>query len=153
MFSRRKKSSKNGAPFILLLACWKRRQFYVVQNDVLDDDSVPTAMTSTPSDKTRPVQNLSSSTSPKKHPAEAYFKNPRPAVEQALSVHKSQSTDSFQASIESMDSLVESYWDPGDDNASQVTAKVSNKKDFLAEHLSFLSAQTQPRKVEEVYAA
>ena len=61
--------------------------------------------------------------------------------------------DSFQGSLESMDSLVESYWDP-EDETSQATAMISNafqSKDFFVEHVGFLSVQAQPREVELIY--
>ena len=73
---------------------------------------------------------------------------------QSYQLGRNRTTDSFQDSIESMDSLVESYWDP-EDETSQATAIASNAlhygDGFLLEHLNFLSVQTQPREVEAVY--
>lgn len=64
--------------------------------------------------------------------------------------------DSIQGSLESMDSLVESYWDP-EDELSQVTPLVSNfgrppkSNDFFTEHVDFLRVQTRPQQVEVVW--
>lgn len=64
-------------------------------------------------------------------------------------------------SLESMDSLAESYWDPDDDEddtSSQVTPIAANGghpddvPDFFAEHVNFLRVQTRPRKVEEIWS-
>ena len=63
-------------------------------------------------------------------------------------------------SLESMDSLVESYWDPDDvedDTSSQVTPIATNgyfaaAPDFFAEHVHFLRVQTRPHKVEVVWS-
>jgi hypothetical protein len=140
-------TKSKSRPFIGLLACWKRRKFYMVQDDTLDDESVP-------SDEKQPEPEPSPVKL--KHPSEAYFKTQKASLLLAYNLRKSLSTDSFQDSIESMDSLVESYWDPGDDT-SQATAIVSNtgqgnrRPDFLTEHMDFLSSQTQPREVEQVY--
>lgn len=60
----------------------------------------------------------------------------------------------------SLDSLVESCWDPDDDeeDESYDTPIVNNatgirlkRDDFLSEHVKFLKMQTQPREVEVVY--
>ena len=61
--------------------------------------------------------------------------------------------DSFQGSLESIDSLIDSYWDP-DENASLATpvaANIAQSLDFLEEHVDFLKVQTQPRSVEVVW--
>ena len=62
--------------------------------------------------------------------------------------------DSHSGSLESMDSLLSSQWDPEDD-ASTMTPLVTNidppSDAFFVEHVRFLQIQTQPRKVEEVY--
>ena len=66
---------------------------------------------------------------------------------------RNRTKDSFQGSLESIDSLVESYWDPEDD-ASQLTPIVTNALQddgFFSEHVDFLRVQTQPRKVEVVW--
>ena len=61
--------------------------------------------------------------------------------------------DSFMGSLESMDSLIESYWDP-DDDESQVTPIVTNAlqtQAFLNEHVRFLREKTQLRSVRVVW--
>jgi hypothetical protein len=62
-------------------------------------------------------------------------------------------------SLESMDSLVESYWDPDDaddETSSQITPIATNghltAPDFFTEHVHFLRVQTRPRKVEVVWS-
>lgn len=74
---------------------------------------------------------------------------PTPAVRRSFS----------SGSLESMDSLVESYWDPGDveeDSSSQITPVATNghlyAPDFFTEHVHFLRVQTRPRKVEVVWS-
>ena len=58
--------------------------------------------------------------------------------------------DSFQGSLESIDSLVQSYWDP-DEDGSLVTTNGVQTLDFVEEHVDFLKVQTQPRSVEVVW--
>jgi hypothetical protein len=66
---------------------------------------------------------------------------------------RSRTKDSFQGSLESIDSLMESCWDPEDDAslATPVVTNVARSIDFY-EHVDFLRVQTQPRKVEVVWA-
>ena len=61
--------------------------------------------------------------------------------------------DSFQGSLESIDSLIESYWDPEEDGslATPVATNIVQTMDFLEEHVDFLKVQTQPRSVEVVW--
>ena len=61
--------------------------------------------------------------------------------------------DSFQGSLESIDSLIESYWDPEEDSsfATPVATNIVQSIDFLEEHVDFLKVQTQPRAVEVVW--
>jgi hypothetical protein len=66
---------------------------------------------------------------------------------------RNRSKNSFQGSLESIDSLAESHWDPEDDT-SQETPIVNNTAqplDFFSEHVGFLRVQTQPRNVEVVW--
>ena len=66
------------------------------------------------------------------------------------------SADSFQGSLESMDSLVESYWDPEDDETQLTpiaTNTVEQKIDFFEEHIDFMRVKTQARKVQVVWAS
>lgn len=59
--------------------------------------------------------------------------------------------DSFQGSLESIDSLIESYWDPGEEDGSLATPVAANTAHILEEHVDFLKVQTQPRSVEVVF--
>ncbi|CAB9498635.1 expressed unknown protein [Seminavis robusta] len=72
----------------------------------------------------------------------------------SLKIYQSGKEDSVSGSLESLDSLVSSQWDPEDD-ASTTTPLVTNISQttdaFFVEHVKFLQIQTQPRKVEEVY--
>ena len=77
-------------------------------------------------------------------------KHPQPET----NLPRSRTQESFQGSLESLDSLVESYWDPEDD-ASQMTpvpTNISRSSEFFFEHVRFLKVQTQPRQVEIVWS-
>jgi len=80
--------------------------------------------------------------------------SPSPTPPSSLKLYRNGTIDSLSGSLESLDSLVESQWDPEDD-ASNITPLVKNTQKstdvFFAEHVQFLQIQTQPRKVEEVY--
>jgi hypothetical protein len=69
-------------------------------------------------------------------------------------LRRERTKDSFQGSLESIDSLIESYWDPDDveSTVTPVTGNVANFVDFFSEHVHFLRVQTQPRQVEVVWA-
>lgn len=80
---------------------------------------------------------------------------PSPTGTTAGSLRDLAFSSSLAGSLESMDSLVESHWDP-DDDASNVTPLVTNIPQpamdaFFVEHVRFLQVQTQPREVQEVY--
>jgi hypothetical protein len=68
---------------------------------------------------------------------------------------------SDQCSIMSIDSLLDSEWDPeddifvDDDDSSQITPLATNaitSYDFLSEHMNFLHVQTQPRPVQVFFS-
>lgn len=64
-------------------------------------------------------------------------------------------TSSFQSSLESVDSLVESYWDPSDDQ-SQLSCLVPvemNPSFVIEEHISFLQHQAKEAAREELSRA
>lgn len=71
------------------------------------------------------------------------------ALPTTIALSRPPTMDSFQGSLESMDSLDESYWDPGDD-ASQTPQHVDDSELF-EEHVRFLKVQTKPTKIEVVY--
>jgi hypothetical protein len=82
---------------------------------------------------------------------------------------------SLSGSLESIDSLVDSYWDPVDDGASENTPVISNAAAYPAknkhvrsnaaatdptqnnavfyEHVRFLRVRTKPRRVEIVWSS
>jgi hypothetical protein len=139
---REKTKKRRFRPWLGLISWWKRRKFYFVQDDTVDEESMQTART--------PLLNL---------PQATYFNQglTRAPQQSMCARTRNFTVDSFQDSVESMDSLAESYWDP-EDETSQATAVASNtgqgehhQTDFLVEHLNFLSVQTQPREVELVY--
>lgn len=61
--------------------------------------------------------------------------------------------DSFQGSLESIDSLVESYWDPEEDVSltTPIRSNMIQSMDVPEEHVDFLLVRTQPRSVEVVW--
>jgi hypothetical protein len=67
---------------------------------------------------------------------------------------RNRTQESFQGSLESMDSLAESYWDPEDDasHMTPVATNLARSSDFFLEHVRFLKVQTQPRQVEVVWS-
>lgn len=61
--------------------------------------------------------------------------------------------DSFQGSLESLDSLTESHWDPEDDSrqATNLMRNIANHpSEFFQEHVRFLKGKTHPRDVQLV---
>jgi hypothetical protein len=68
-------------------------------------------------------------------------------------LRRDRTKDSFQGSLESIDSLIESYWDPDDveSTITPITGNVAHPVDFFTEHVHFLRIQTQPRQVEVVW--
>ena len=134
-------------PFAGLVSWWKRRRFYVAQNNTLDEESATISDHQDSLDASNETDNVSESV-----PSAAIF-HPGfvPQLNRQGPFSRSRTIDSFQGSLESMDSLVESYWDP-DDDMSQTTEVASNSfrpLDFFCQHLSFLT-QTQPRQVAEI---
>jgi hypothetical protein len=130
-----------------IVSWWKRRSFYVAQGDTLDEESSNGANIDS-----RILDQTSSSSVGSPHMT-PNFPDRRAARHAPYPFVRNRTVDSFQGSLESIDSLVESYWDP-EDETSQATAVASNTihpTDFFVEHLGFLSVQTQPRQVEIVY--
>lgn len=87
-------------------------------------------------------------------PSELYFHaNTAANVPKLYSFEKVTTIGSFQDSIESMDSVKDSHWDPEDETsqATEVATNVRRQDAFLHEHLNFLSVQTQPQEVVVVY--
>ena len=142
--STKRKKKRRFRPWLGIVSWWKRRSFYVAQGDTQDEESLNI-------DSRLLDQTVSSSVgSPHMTP---YFPDWKAAKRAPYRFVRNRTVDSFQGSLESIDSLVESYWDP-EDETSQATAVASNTihpTDFFVEHLGFLSVQTQPRQVEIVY--
>lgn len=146
MVNKGKKMTKRGfRPLLGLVSWWKGRKFYFAQQEDLEDDEKTARKDKNGIPQEQPSQaNLQRSTNLNGTPVQQQLRYP---------FTRSLTVDSFQDSIESMDSVAESYWDP-EDETSQTTTPASNtgyQPDFLVEHLGFLSAQTQPREVEVVY--
>jgi hypothetical protein len=104
----------------------------------------------------RTLNSAAAAIMPRSSPVSPNFSMVR-VVKQQLQDSKfvrTRTQDSFQGSLESIDSLVESYWDPEDD-ASHVTPVATNlarSSEFFYEHVRFLRVQTQPRQVEVVWS-
>jgi hypothetical protein len=148
MFTKEQKMNKKGfRPFLGLVSWWKGRKFYFAQHEDHDGEK-----STRNEEKDERAEEPAGGTEPRL-PQDTYFNPPLKQQQLRYPLTRSLTVDSFQDSIESMDSLAESYWDPGDET-SQSTTPISNtgyQTDFLVEHLGFLSAQTQPREVEVVY--
>jgi hypothetical protein len=86
-------------------------------------------------------------------PIELYFNEQKSTENNTFSFVSSTPTDSFQDSIESMDSVVDSHYLHPEDECSQPVAFATNVHldPFLMAHLNFLSQSTQPQEVELVY--
>lgn len=142
-------NKKGFRPFLGLVSWWKGRRFYFAQQEDLDAEGEE----STRDDEKDGLSQEPESGRELRLPQTTYFHPPVKQQQLRYPMTRSLTVDSFQDSIESMDSVAESNWDP-EDETSQSTTPASNtgyKTDFLVEHLGFLSAQTQPREVEIVY--
>jgi hypothetical protein len=158
LVKKKKNHKRNGwfHPLAGFASWWRRRRFYVAQEDTLleeEDDSNSGRLVA---DNDSLLQNTQTQSSVVMVPNTSYFPKPIASTFNLPPPHpltRSRTRDSFQGSLESMDSLVESYWDP-DEETSQATAIASNIAkpiDFFVEHLGFLSVQTQAREVELLY--
>lgn len=58
---------------------------------------------------------------------------------------RSRSADSYQGSLESMDSLADSYWDP-ENESSSVVSMIDEPATCLIEHMDFLRVKTNSRR-------
>ena len=145
------KTNKRGAfrrPLLGLVSWWKGRKFYFAQQqEDIDDTSTRTE------DKEELMEGLEQVAGHMRRPEATQLTRSPTQQHVRFPLTRTSTVDSLQDSIESMDSVAESYWDPADET-SETTTPASNtgyKPDFLIEHLGFLSAQTQPREVEVVY--
>ena len=135
--------------FAGIISWWRRRSFfYMIPDETMDEESLQDeggeGFPLLNRDRTAPIVTPQSTRSLSGLAVASY---------QPYPFERNCTKDSFQGSLESMDSLVESYWDP-EDETSQATAMISNafqSKDFFVEHVGFLSVQAQPREVELIY--
>ena len=143
----KKKKYRRLRPFAGVVSWWKRRHFYVPHDDTFDEEPAITPYyrkSLNASDDTESMTEVE----PRESSSHPRFISP---IHHPRRFSRSRTTDSIQGSLESMDSLVESYWDP-DDDMSQTTTVISNTispLDFFSQHLTFLT-QTQPRQVAEI---
>jgi hypothetical protein len=139
--------NKRFIPFFKIRSWWKRRRFqYLVHVDTRDEQST----------KERKGEiEIGDSTTEEVFdpPIELYFNEQQPTRNNTLSFVSSTPTDSFQDSIESMDSVVDSHYLHPEDEYSQPVAFATyvHLDPFLMAHINFLSQSTQPQEVELVY--
>lgn len=82
-------------------------------------------------------------------PFARYFNAQPPRSRDSYPFQRSKTADSFQDSIESMDSVMDSHWDPDNEENSQTDQVHEVHEDaYFLEHLNFLSISTQPQEVE-----
>ena len=139
---------------------WKRRNFYIVQNGSQEESQNGVDLTMEESfdgeqaqDWDMTVEVAVATVQTPLAPLYVSVMKTIGAPTGASPFTRSRTKDLFQGSLESIDSLAESHWDP-DDDSSQVTPKANNVAqpiDFFSEHVDFLRVQTQPRKVEVVW--
>lgn len=162
------KTNKNKTfrPFLGISSWWKGRKFYFPQQEDFEDHSTRTENKSSILEQVPP--HVSGFTD---NSREGWYGTitsltdwavplPQPLLTQHEHPHRYQNTrtesiDSLQNSIESMDSVAESYGDL-EDEFSETTAPVVtdmeyDEPDFLMEHLGFLTAHTQPRPVHILF--
>ena len=134
-------------PFFRIRSWWKRRRFqYVVHVDTQDEQSTK---------KRRGEIEIGDSTTEEVFdpPIEHYFNEQQPTGNNTYSFMSSTPTDSFQDSIESMDSVVDYHYHPPEDECSQPIAFATNVHldPFLIAHINFLSQSTPLQEVDLVY--
>jgi hypothetical protein len=151
------KRKRKFKPIHALLSWWKRRRFQYLEEDetreeliedrneieAMDDQHERSACTDTHERSSKPLIT----------PLAMYFNAQTSSQQKLYPFQRTTTLNSFQGSIESMDSVMDSHWDPDDNSASQTTARVTNchGEIYLMEHLNFLSVSTQPQEVELVY--
>jgi hypothetical protein len=139
-------------PLRFILSWWKRRRFqYLVEVGTPEDtDKEQVEMEQKTGDSVLEVANLI--LDPPNTPLSLFFSDQSMSRGSSYPFQHAPTVGSFQASLESMDSVMDSHWDPNDET-SQATERVANfhGDKFLLEHLNFLSVSTQPQEVELVY--
>ena len=159
--------NKGFRSFLGISSWWKGRNFYFPQPEELDDTSTRAETKSSIRQQLPP--HVSASTAASTDVGHGTLTSltdwavplPQPQTQRQQQQQyrrypytRTQSFDSLHDSIESLDSVAESYGDL-DDDISEATASVvpdmEYETDFLLEHLGFLTAHTQPRPFQVVY--
>ena len=137
-------------PFSALRSWWKRRRFQHLHEAETHGDSEKERddVDREPEMTEETVKDNNVSTEPLQTPLALYFNAQPPRVRNVYPFQRSKTADSFQDSIESMDSVVDSHWDPDDEDTSQATERHRNGEAYLLQHLNFLAVSTQPQEVE-----
>lgn len=172
MLSHSEKRKSRRGMMSRLNGWWKKKSFYVVQADSSGEDARDRTMmedsgdddsstggfdtqstTNEVIDRVAPLIDVPRSTV---HRETRTYKqkavNRDPPVRQTSRLARNSTRDSLQGSLESLDSLAESCWDPDDDSqVTPVAGNVVQQEDFFSEHVHFLRVQTQPRQVEIVW--
>jgi hypothetical protein len=164
--NRQRKKKKQRRGILRRIAnWWKRRNFYIVQDGSQDesqngvvDVTMEESFDGEPShcqdqDWDMTIEDTLATVQTPLAPSYVSAMRAIGAPPGASPFTRNRTKDSFQGSLESIDSLAESHWDPEDDS-SQVTPVANNvaqPSDFFSEHVDFLRVQTQPRKVEVVW--
>jgi hypothetical protein len=140
-------------PINTLLACWKRRRFQYLDEDETREEPVIEDRVQLEVEADSNPQGGIGSSGQLLTPLAPYFSAQSSVRKKMYPFQRTFSLDSFQDSIESMDSLTGSNCNPDDNSTSQATARVSNchGETYLMEHLHFLSVSTQPQEVELMY--
>lgn len=162
---REKKKKRRQGILRRIANWWKRRNFYIVQDGSQEESQNGVDVTMEESfdggqapgveeqDWDMTVENVMVTIKAPLAPSYVAAMRTTGAPPGASPFTRNRTKDSFQGSLESIDSLAESHWDPEDDS-SQVTPianNVAQPYDFFSEHVDFLRVQTQPRKVEVVW--
>ena len=172
------KKKKRRKVFGFLGSWWKRRQQGYIRQDDTQEESVltevhsyyppPAFSSSSLSEENEEVSLASNSVYYENTPmlpprpdeesiiseAYSYVPPPTPDVIPPSRVAKSRhyhwyDGSSFQSSLESVDSLVESYWDPDDESQLSLVPIDMNPSAVIEEHIQFLQHQTRGSAREE----
>ena len=137
---------KRFKPFFTLLSWWKRRRFqYLVHVDTHEERSMKDSRGGI---KTRTEFGAATEKAFIPPLELALYLDTQKSDGISESFASTPTINSFQGSIESMDSIIDSCCIRSEDETSQT---VGFDDAFLMEHLKFLSQSTQPQEVELVY--
>lgn len=152
------KSKRKFKPFAALMSWWKRRRFRYLEEDValsvLVEGNTELDMHEHVGISTKNTETSTLSPGSAATPLALYFDTQEsPKRPKKYPFQRSSTLFSLQNSIESMDSVVDSHWDPDDTSMSQAHTKSikCHGDSYLMEHLHFLSISTQPQEVDLMY--